>query len=213
MPGVHGPEPLRSRREANPILDILEQLLADRRLSQVTIADICRQEKIPRSSFYRRYGNLDAFLRSAFDQAREELNDAGRPWITGESLRLSPSLQGIYLAFFRHAVFWRRLLVDGRHETPELQERWKQASAEYGETLAARISQSYRWVDKPNEVAELLTAMDRGLLFLRVADVNSLDSSQLDALFELGYRGYCSFLQIEMWTEKPLGSLSLETVV
>ena len=147
-----------------------------------------------------------------FDQARQELNDAGRPWITGESSRLSPSLQGIYLAFFRHAVFWRRLRIDGRHETPELQERWKQASAEYGETLAARISQSYRWVDKPNEVAELLTAMDRGLLFLRVADVNSLDSSQLDALFELGYRGYCSFLQIEMWTEKPLGSQTLETV-
>ncbi len=194
------------------MLDVLERLLLERRLSQVTIADICRQEQIPRSTFYRRYGNLDAFLRSAFDQARQELNDAGRPWVTGESSRLSPSLQGIYLAFFRHAVFWRRLRIDGRHETPELQERWQQASAEYGETLAARIAQSYPWVDKPNEVSQLLTAMDRGLLFLQVQDVDPLQSSQLDAVFELGYRGYCSFLQVEMWTEKRLGSPTLETV-
>ena len=206
------PNHLDRIREANPILDILEQLLADRRLSQVTIADICRQEKIPRSSFYRRYGNLDAFLRSAFDQAREELNDALEPWITGQSSRLSPSLQALYLAILRRAVFWRRLLVDGRHETPELHEGWKLASREYDEILAARISQSYPWVDKPDEVAQLLTAMDRGLLFLQVTDLDPLDSSRLDDLFELAYRGYCSFLQVEMWTEKPLGSQTLETV-
>ena len=193
------------------MLDGLERLLLDRRLSQVTIADICRQEKIPRSTFYRRYGNLDAFLRSAFDQARQELNEAGRPWITGESSRLSSSLQGIYLSFFRHAVFWRRLRIDGRHETPELQERWKQASADYDQTLAARILQSYPWVDKPNEVSQLVTAMDRGLLFHQLADSTPLDSSRLDAVFELGYRGYCSFLQIEMWTEKRLGSPELAT--
>ena len=116
------------------------------------------------------------------------------------------------MAILRRAVFWRRLLVDGRHETPELHERWKLASREYEEILAARISQSYPWVDKPDEVAQLLTAMDRGLLFLRVADLDPLDSSRLDDLFELGYRGYCSFLQVEMWTEKPLGSQTLETV-
>ena len=193
------------------MLDGLERLLLDRRLSQVRIADICRQEKIPRSTFYRRYGNLDAFLRSAFDEARQELNEAGRPWITGESSRLSSSLQGIYLSFFRHAVFWHRLRIDGRHETPELQERWKQASADYDETLAARISQSYPWVAEPDEVSQLVTAMDRGLLFDQLADSTPLDSSRLDAVFELGYRGYCSFLQIEMWTEKRLGSPELAT--
>ena len=199
------------QERADAMLDGLERLLLDRRLSQVRIADICRQEKIPRSTFYRRYGNLDAFLRSAFDEARQELNEAGRPWITGESSRLSSSLQGIYLSFFRHAVFWRRLRIDGRHETPELQERWKQASADYDETLAARISQSYPWVAEPDEVSQLVTAMDRGLLFDQLADSTPLDSSRLDAVFELGYRGYCSFLQIEMWTEKRLGSPELAT--
>ena len=193
------------------MIDMLERLLLKRRLSQVTVADICRQENIPRSTFYRRYGNLDAFLRSAFDQARQELNDAMQPWLTGKSSRLSPSLQALYVAIFRRAVFWRRLLVDGRHETPELQEVWKHSSTGYNATLAARISQSYPWVDEPDEISQLLTAMDKGLIFLPVGNFDPLDEAQLDTLFELAYRGYCSFLEIEMWTEKRLGSPTLET--
>jgi len=188
------------------MIEVLERLLVDNRLSQVTIADICRQEDIPRSTFYRRYGNLDAFLGSAFDQAGQELRDALQPWLTGQSSRLSPSLQGLYVAISRHAILWRRLLIDGRHETPKLQEDFKRASIDYQEMLTARISQSYPWVDEPAEVSQLLTAIDRGLLFLQVADSDPLDPSQLDTLFELAYRGYCSFLQIEMWTEKRIGS-------
>ena len=194
------------------MLDTLEGLLVTKSLRNVSIADVCREANIPRSTFYRRYPNLQAMFAALFEECQNELRAGGGPWLSGESVRLSPSLEAFYLAFFRHANFWFRLRIEGRYEHPELQDMYEQMVGGFDAAVAARIAESYPWVDSPADTARLINCMSEGLLFRNIPEGVAPDPAAFNALFELAYRGYCSFLQIEMWTEKRLESPNLKTV-
>ena len=188
------------------MLDTLERLLVSKSLRDVSVADVCREANIPRSTFYRRYPNLQAMFAALFEECQNELRAGGGPWLSGESVRLSPSLEAFYLAFMRNANFWFRLRIQGRYEHPELQKMYDQMVDDFDAAVAARILESYPWVDSPAETARLMNSMGEGLLFSNIPEGVSPDPDAFNALFELAYRGYCSFLQIEMWTEKRVGS-------
>lgn len=193
------------------MLDALERLLLTRSLRAVTVADVCREAGVPRATFYRHYANLDAMRNGLFWECVNELRAAGMPWLSGESVRLAPSLEAFYLAFMRHANFWFRLRIEGRYEHPELQKGYEQMMDEWDAALAARMTESYSWVDSPNEIAQLMNSMGESLLFRYIPEGISPDPAAFNALFELAYRGYCSFLQIEMWTETRIGSAAALT--
>ena len=193
------------------MLDILEHLLASKKLRDVSVADVCRDANIPRSTFYRRYPNLDAMFAALFEECVNELQVGAGPWLSGESVRLSPSLEAFSLAFMRHANFWFRLRIQGRYDHPQLQEMYDQMVDGFDAAVAARVSESYPWVDSPAETARLINCMAEGLLFRNIPEGVAPDPGAFNALFELAYRGYCSFLKIEMWTEKPLGAQTLQT--
>ena len=193
------------------MLDTLERLLVSKSLRNVSISDVCREANIPRSTFYRRYPNLQSMFAALFEECVNELQVGAGPWLSGESVRLSPSLEAFYLAFMRHANFWFRLRIEGRFEHPQLQEMYVQMVGGFDAAVAARITESYPWVDSPAETARLINSMGEGLLFSNIPEGVAPDPDAFNALFELAYRGYCSFLQIEMWTEKRLGSQTLET--
>lgn len=193
------------------MLDILERLLVTKSISDVSVADVCREANIPRSTFYRRYPNLQAMFAALFEECVSELQAGGHPWISGESKRIAPSLEAFYLAFLRHANFWFRLRIEGRFEHPELQNMYDQMVGDFDAAVAARITESYPWVDSPAETAQLINSMAEGLLFRNIPEGVAPDPGAFNALFELAYRGYCSFLKIEMWTEKPLGAQTLQT--
>ena len=193
------------------MLDILERLLVTKSISDVSVADVCREANIPRSTFYRRYPNLLAMFSALFEECADELRAGGKPWLSRESMRLSPSLEAFFLAFMRHANFWFRLRIEGRFEHPELQNMYHQMVDDFDAAVATRITESYPWVDSPAETAQLINSMAEGLLFRSIPEGIAPEPAAFNALFELGYRGYCSFLQIEMWTEKGLGSPTLET--
>ena len=193
------------------MLDILERLLVSKSLRDVSVADVCREANIPRSTFYRRYPNLDAMFAALFEECVSELQAGGQPWLSGESRRFAPSLEAFYLAFFRHANFWFRLRIEGRYEHPELQDMYEQMVGGFDAAVAARVAESYPWVDSPAETARLINCMSEGLLFRNIPEGVAPDPAAFNALFELTYRGYCSFLQIEMWTEKRPGSPTMET--
>ena len=193
------------------LLDILERLLVSKSLRDVSVADVCREANIPRSTFYRRYSNLDAMFAVLFEECVSELQAGGQPWLSGESRRFAPSLEAFYLAFFRHANFWYRLRLEGRYEHPQLQDMYWQMVLDWDAAVAARMDESYPWVDSPATTAHLMNAMGEGLLFRNIQHGVAPDPDAFHALFESAYRGYCSFLQIEMWTEKRLGSPTMET--
>ena len=193
------------------MLDTLERLLVSKSLRNVSISDVCREANIPRSTFYRRYPNLQSMFAALFEECVNELQVGAGPWLSGESVRLSPSLEAFSLAFFRHANFWFRLRIEGRFEHPQLQEMYVQMVGGFDAAVAARITESYPWVDSPAETARLINSMGEGLLFSNIPEGVAPDPDAFNALFELAYRGYCSFLQIEMWTEKRVGSQTLET--
>ena len=193
------------------MLDILERLLVTKSISDVSVADVCREANIPRSTFYRRYPNLQAKFAALFEECVSELQAGGHPWLSGESKRIAPSLEAFYLAFLRHANFWFRLRIEGRFEHPELQNMYDQMVDDFDAAVAARITESYPWVDSPAETAQLINSMAEGLLFRNIPEGVAPDPGAFNALFELAYRGYCSFLKIEMWTEKPLGAQTLQT--
>ena len=193
------------------MLDILERSLVTKSLSDVSVADVCREANIPRSTFYRRYPNLDAMFAALFEECVSELQAGGHPWLSGESKRFAPSLEAFYLAFFRHANFWYRLRLEGRYEHPQLQDMYLEMMNHWDTSVGARIAESYPWVDEPATTAHLMNAMGEGLLFRNIDHGTAPDPDAFHAMFELAYRGYCSLLQIEMWTEKPLGSPTLQT--
>jgi AcrR family transcriptional regulator len=193
------------------MLDTLEGLLVTKSLRNVSIADVCREANIPRSTFYRRYPNLQAMFAALFEECVNEMRAGGGPWLLGESKRFAPSLEAFYLAFMRHANFWFRLRIEGRYEHPQLQGMYDEMMDEWDAAVAARITESYPWVDSPTKTAQLMNAMGESLLFKNIPDGQTLNSEAFNAVFELAYRGYCSFLQIEMWTEKRLGSPTMET--
>ena len=193
------------------MLDTLEGLLVTKSLRNVSIADVCRGANIPRSTFYRRYPNLQSMFAALFEECANELQVGAGPWLSGESVRLSPSLEAFSLAFMRHANFWFRLRIEGRYEHPELHDMYEQMVGGFDAAVAARIAESYPWVDSPAETARLINCMSEGLLFRNIPEGVAPDPASFNALFELAYRGYCSFLQIEMWTEKRLGSPTMET--
>ena len=193
------------------MLDTLERLLVSKSLRDVSVADVCREANIPRSTFYRRYPNLQAMFAALFEECQNELQAGGGPWLSGESVRLSPSLEAFYLAFMRHANFWFRLRIEGRYEHPELQKMYDQMVDDFDAAVAARIVESYPWVDSPAETARLINSMGEGLLFSNIPEGVAPAPAAFNALFELAYRGYYSFLQIEMWAEKRVGSQTLET--
>jgi AcrR family transcriptional regulator len=193
------------------MLDTLEGLLVTKSLRNVSIADVCRGANIPRSTFYRRYPNLQSMFAALLEECMNELQVGAGPWLSGESVRLSPSLEAFSLAFMRHANFWFRLRIEGRYEHPELHDMYEQMVGGFDAAVAARIAESYPWVDSPAETARLINCMSEGLLFRNIPEGVAPAPAAFNALFELAYRGYCSFLQIEMWTEKRLGSPTLET--
>ena len=183
------------------MLDTLERLLVTKSLRAVSISDVCREANVPRSTFYRRFPNLQAMFAAMFEECVNEMRAGGGPWLSGESKRFAPSLEAFYLAFMRHANFWFRLRIEGRYEHPELQEMYDEMMDEWDAAVAARITESYPWVTAPTETAQLMNAMGESLLFKNIPDGHALDTDAFNALFELAYLGYCSFLQIEMWTE------------
>ncbi len=193
------------------MLEVFERLLVTMNFREVSVADVCREAEIPRTSFYRRYTNLDALKEALFDQCVTELLVAGGPWLEGKSKRLAPSLEAFYFAFMDHATFWYRVYYEAQRDAPELRLKYDQMMRDWDSAVTARVQESYPWIDAPVEVAQLINAMNEKLLFRAIGSGEALRGEALQELFELAYRGYCSFLQMEMWTEKRLGSPTLET--
>lgn len=66
---------IRVVRTQTALLEALEELLKTKKLSTITITDLCQQAKINRNTFYYHYNNIYEFLNDHKRIVTEELND------------------------------------------------------------------------------------------------------------------------------------------
>ena len=88
-------------------LEVLEDLLLEVRVGDLTVGRICRAAGISRSTFYREFDNIDDAVGRLFDAVVTEMVMAGQPWLEGTSLQVKPHLEGVYSAFLKHGPFMR----------------------------------------------------------------------------------------------------------
>src|SRR6266498_1558606 len=98
MPGVESPPPAKRRRvpaasvarrenEADvyrSILSATERLLADRRLSELTVVDVIEEAGVSRAAFYMYFESKHAAVAALADVVIEEIAERlWRPWMEG----------------------------------------------------------------------------------------------------------------------------------
>jgi TetR/AcrR family transcriptional regulator, ethionamide resistance regulator len=125
------------------ILDATERLLAERRLDELSVADILTAANVSRASFYFYFESKYAVLADLLRRAVAEGHEAAQPWLghTGER----PPAEEIRSGILDGARLWRarapllRAIVESWRSDPGLSELWTELMDGYTKSTADRI--------------------------------------------------------------------------
>lgn len=125
------------------LLAALEDLLTERPLSEVGIADITQAAGVTRSGFYFYFSSKGAAVAALLEDFRRAMEQAGAAWYEGDGSRPRDRVERTVHA---SADLWRahaHLLVamlDASLADAEAREIWSEWTAGFVERISARIS-------------------------------------------------------------------------
>jgi AcrR family transcriptional regulator len=165
------------------ILEATRELLAERRLDEIAVADILAAADISRGSFYFYFESKHDVLAALVRQAVDQGHTAARPWLRhgDEDERYATVRHGIS----EGARLWRdqapvlRAIVENWRSDPQLTELWLQQMEGYTAATTTRIEQdgSGAAVD-PRALATALTWLGERLYYLAAIGVPPFDDEE-----------------------------------
>jgi len=109
------------------LLDAAERLLGDRRIADLTVADVLARADVSRASFYFYFGSKYDLVIALAQQIMDEVEQASEPWLNRGELAPEEALR----AASRGALeVWRahgavlRAVAESWHASPELGDVW-----------------------------------------------------------------------------------------
>jgi AcrR family transcriptional regulator len=170
------------------ILDTTRELLNDRRLDEIAVADILAAAQISRGSFYFYFESKQDVLAELVRQANERGHVAARPWLRrgDEDERYATVRHGIS----EGARLWReqapvlRAIVENWRTDPKLNDLWLGQMAAYTEASAERIDRDRTSGATPrggidsHVLAATLTWLGERLYYLAALGVAPFDDEE-----------------------------------
>lgn len=143
----HVPGPKRGDERREQLLAALEDLLAERPLASIGIADISRAAGVTRSGFYFYFPSKAAAVAALLADVQEEIEQAGADWYEAGD---APPLDRVESAVARSVPLWREhahlltAMLDGVATDAEVREIWDTWTGGFVERIAARITQDVK---------------------------------------------------------------------
>lgn len=195
----HVQAPRRGDERRGLLLAALEDLLAERPLSALGVADITQAAGVTRSGFYFYFPSKGAAVAALLEDFRRDMERAGAAWYEGDGTRARDRVERTVRA---SADLWRahaHLLVamlDASLADAEAREIWSGWTAGFVERISARIAadRSAGLVRTDADPAALATLLMGATLHAMEHDVRRVTQRQnssdavADALVELWYR-------------------------
>jgi len=193
------PRPNRGDHRRAQLLEALEQLLADRPLADIGIADISSAAGVTRSAFYFYFPTKPAAVAALLADFREEMERAGAPWYEGHT---GAPLDRIKAAVDASIRLWRdhasllAAMLDGIATDPEVREIWETWTDGFVDQITARIIKD-RDDGHPHTTSEprdLATVLMGATLYTMERDVRAIATGHAPpetiatALIELWHR-------------------------
>jgi AcrR family transcriptional regulator len=138
---VPGPKRGDVRRAA--LLEALEELLAQRSLSEIGIADIALAAGVSRSAFYFYFPSKAAAVAASMADIYDEVAEAGSPWLAGDS---GTPLERLTASFEKVAELWHgraallTAMLDAVGTDSEVRDMWDAWVQGFVDQTAVRIS-------------------------------------------------------------------------
>jgi AcrR family transcriptional regulator len=141
--------PRRSRRTPRPprdvagsILDAAEDLLAERPLGEITVADVIQAAGVARGSFYFYFESKEAVVAALLERIIDEVHDASLPWLdrgdTEPRRALTAAIGGSLALWRRHAPVMRST-VESWQTAPAIRDLWGAVLDRFATESAAQI--------------------------------------------------------------------------
>jgi AcrR family transcriptional regulator len=123
--------PRRPRRADGEARDALlasaERLLDDRKIADLTVADVLDDADVSRASFYFYFASKHDLVMALGDQIMAEVEQAATPWLDRSELAPAEALRaatrGTLAVWQRHGAVLRAI-AESWHASPELGDLW-----------------------------------------------------------------------------------------
>ncbi|WP_019873782.1 TetR/AcrR family transcriptional regulator [Sporichthya polymorpha] len=195
----HGQAPRRGDERRERLLAALEELLAERPLSEIGVADISAAAGVTRSGFYFYFPSKGAAVAALLADFRDAMAAAGAAWY--EDNTADPA-ERVTRTVRASAELWRAhapllvAMLDAAAGGPETQEIWGSWTAGFVERIRARIAADRRagLVHTEADARALATLLMGATLSAMEHEVRAVTAGQkprralLDALVDLWFR-------------------------
>jgi AcrR family transcriptional regulator len=179
------------RAIADSVLDAAEQLLTERGLADLTVADVIEKAEVSRGSFYFYFESKEAVVAALLERIIEEVYDASLPWMERGDIAPEPALReaiGASLALWRRHAPILRSTVESWQSDPGIRDLWGDVLERFAVSSAAQIEKDREAgiaVGGPpaDALAAALVAMNERCFYLAVAGLgHGSDAELVDAL-------------------------------
>lgn len=134
--------PSRGDQRREQLLVALEDLLAERPLADIGIADISRAAGVTRSAFYFYFPTKAAAVAALLSDFRDEMQQAGAPWYEDDT---ATPLERVQVTVDASFALWRDhagllvAMLDAIGADPEVRQIWETWTQAFVEQITARI--------------------------------------------------------------------------
>jgi len=166
------------RDVAASILDAAEELLAERSLAELTVADLLRAAGVARGSFYFYFESKEGVVAALLERIVDEVHDASLPWLdrgdTEPRQALGAAIGGSLALWRRHAPVMRAT-VESLQTTPAIRDLWGAVLERFATESATQIEKDRAAGLAPDgrpalSLAGALVAMNERSFYFAVAD-------------------------------------------
>lgn len=176
--------PTRTRRTGaggpharTAMLDAMSELLIERRLDEVSVAEIVRTAGVSRSAFYQHFDSKGSVIAALVDG---DVKDLWRPLLDGDGPIDERVLRSVLEAMAEHWLERATFLaaaIEGWHSDAEIHDVWGRVREDFDRAVADRIRRAELPEVDPEGLAAALVAMTERSVYLNVTGVGPLAQS------------------------------------
>jgi AcrR family transcriptional regulator len=181
----HPPE---RRDVAGSILDAAEELLAERGLTDLTVADVIESAGVSRGSFYFYFESKQAVVAGLLERIVEEVHEAALPWFergeTPPETALRAAIGGSLSLWRRHSAVLSST-VESWQSDPGIRELWGEVIHRFTRAASAQIERDREAGVAPDgppadALAGALVAMNERSFYFAVVGTDRRSDARLE---------------------------------
>ncbi len=164
------PEPRRSERTRQAILNAALEFLWSRPFRDLTIADLMSQTDISRQTFYRHFADLHDLMEALLDDLKQSFQAVAGPWLADDGdpiAQLAEGLSGVVKVAYQKGPVMRAV-VEAAPMDERLEQAWTDFVQVFDDAVTSRIEKDQAAGRAPKFDARLvavaLNRMDVGTL-------------------------------------------------